>query len=357
VSVARGGPGDLSVFVFEPQVIEVAAREEGDPAETMTVEVTLRVRYADQTSGRLQLPTETTSAGASVPAMLDLRISEDGGVLVGWRDGEGQAWLGVVDVASAAAAQEGTVPFLQAPVAVGEPLTDPDGDGVFGWTSKHFGIVGVGRGIIADTPFFSMEDLEERFTSWDSPMEGGSEDDGSGYGPVVMSVANNGFNETIYIQAFPDIANLSTTTLYSTEDPADLPVPRVAATLVPDAPQVVVSTNAAGGVSLDLVDGTRALAQSWHAFDLDPGVPVSAGDVNGDGIADLIAGQGMDAVVVLSDGTGGELDQGPDPAYFTSFAILLGGADGTSACKLDAEGSLSQTRGRALHGAPLIGER
>lgn len=357
VSVARGGPGDLGVFVFEPQLVEAATREEGDPTETMTVEVTLRVRYADQTSGRLQLPTETTTAGSTVPAMLDRRISDEGGVLFGWRDGEGQAWLGVVDIQAAASAAEGAVPFVQGPVAVGDALNDPDADGVLGWTSKSAGIVGVKR-IIADTPFFSMEDLEERFSSWDTPMEGAIDATEAGYGPVVLSIGNDGFQETVYLAAFPDIAELSMTTLYSTTDVADLPVPRVAARLVPDAPQVVVSTNAAGGVSLDLVDGTRPLAQQWHAFDLDPGVPVSAGDLNGDGIADLVTGQGMDAVVVLSDGQGGVLGGGgPDPAYFTSFAVLLGGADGTSECKLDEEGSLSQTRGRALHGAPLLGER
>lgn len=48
---------------------------------------------------------------------------------------------------------------------------------VYGWGIGGGLSLGVGwnrnevRHIIADTPFFSMEDLEERFSSWDEPME------------------------------------------------------------------------------------------------------------------------------------------------------------------------------------------
>ena len=85
---------------------------------------------------------------------------------------------------------------------------------------------------------------------------------------------------------------------------------------------------------------------------------MSIDDLNGDGIADLLAGQGSSTVAVLSDGAGGQLDDGGlDPAYFTNFAVLLGGADGADECKLDVEGSLSQTTGRPLYGGGVLSER
>ncbi len=48
---------------------------------------------------------------------------------------------------------------------------------LYGWGIGGGLSMGIGynrteaRAIIADTPFFSMEDLEERFSSWDEPME------------------------------------------------------------------------------------------------------------------------------------------------------------------------------------------
>jgi pimeloyl-ACP methyl ester carboxylesterase len=48
---------------------------------------------------------------------------------------------------------------------------------IYGWGIGGGLALGVGFGrpeakaIVADTPFFSMEDLEERFSSWDTPME------------------------------------------------------------------------------------------------------------------------------------------------------------------------------------------
>lgn len=360
VATGRTAEGRRAWFLFEPVVERSGGTSADDPVVT-TVRATVRVRFGDETGGALTLPDEATVGGITTPVLLDRTISDDGGALIGWRDGTGAAWLGVVDVGAAATTAEGRLPWWQTLQST-KPMVETDSR--LPLSSGNSGIVGVRKGIIADTPFLSIEDLEGRFSGWEEPMEVPFTASAEGFGPVVMSVGTDEGYETIYIPAFTDLADLADlapVTLYSAVDIADLPIPRVAASMLPDAPQVVVSTNAAGAVSLDLVDAVRPLARRPHAFDLGVDGPqrgVSAADLNGDGLADLLAGQGSATVAVLSDGMGGSLeDDAPDPAYFTNFAVLLGGADGADECKLDEEGLFSQTRGRPLFGGGTLGAR
>lgn len=74
-------------------------------------------------SGALSLPEDTTAGGTTRPRVLGAATG-DGVVPLFWRDGTGQAWLALLDLAEAAAAAEGPVPLRAGPTAVGGTNVD-----------------------------------------------------------------------------------------------------------------------------------------------------------------------------------------------------------------------------------------
>ncbi len=333
----------------------------GDFPVVTTVTAGLRVRYADQSSPRLVVPTGTASV-ASAPHVLDTEDgggSEDKGYLVGWRDTDGQAWLGVLSRRDVLAQAEGDLAFAQGPVAVGRPLLDPDG--TLGLGPTDGGMVAVDVSIGTDAPWLTIEDPADRFSDWDEPMEVPFDAGEGAYGPVVLVVgADDGTAQTVLVPRFDHLTAVGERTLHASEDPAALPVPRIAARLLPDAPQVVVSTTAAGDVALTGVDGVGnfALEPQYTAYTTDytGGVTVASGDFNGDGLGDLLLGAGSTTTVALSDGAGGVLDDpGPEAAMFTNFGVLLGGSSGgRQSCDDDDDyilGVGGQPRGRTKYGS------
>jgi hypothetical protein len=343
-----------AAFVFEPEVS--AAAGVGDTATPVTIRSTVRVRYQD-VEGQGALPPETATGGTTTPVVLSDRLSDEGGALLAWRDGEGQTWLGVLDVEGMADLDGETLPFLQGPVAVGAPLDDPEGELALG--ADHQGMIGLSTRIIADTPFLSMEDLERRVAGWDTPMEVPFTSLDPLYDAALLVVGDGaGGNQLLFLPAFDDLLELAPI-VASTAGASnlELAVPRLLSSLLPDAPPVLVSVNGQGEVVLDLFDSVGPLAQERGLATLDAetedglAVSLSGGDVNGDGIGDLIAGSGRLATALLMDGRGGVLG-GPavEARVFTNFALLLNGGSADRSCALDEDGG-----GAFTDGAPILG--
>lgn len=352
-ATAEAEDGTATVLVFVPRSVAASADDSAEPA---VVQVDLSIRFGAGSSSQLVLPPATTAGGTTVPVLLSQEVSAEGGVLLGWRDGKGQAWLGVVDLAGAVdgVARE-AVPFLQGPVAVGAPLVDPD-DGL-GLSTGRPGMVPVDQGIIADTPFLSMEDLETRFEDWEEPLEVPLDQGVGAYGPVALVVGTEaGGVETRYLPPTDSLDAVETVVLVEEEAPSSTtPVPQLSAHLVADAPAVLVLASTAGVVDLMLVDdaGPQAEEPSVVVFDGAEVVlgALAAGDLNGDGIADLVLPAGTQTQLALSDGTGGLLPTTVDPATLLGFdRVLTGGGPGQ-------EASLDPAGGRGLTlGGPALGD-
>jgi hypothetical protein len=342
--------GTVAVVVFEPRSVAPASDDSRSP---VVVQVDLRVRYGDGASGQLVLPPATTTGGTSVPVLLSREVSGEGGVVLGWRDGTGQAWLGVVDLGAAvAAADREAVPFLQGPVAVGAPLVDADE--ALGLSTGRPGMVRLEQGIIADTPFLSMEDLETRFSDWEEPLEGAFAGGAGAYGAVAVLVGTErGGVETVYVLPTDSLDAAETVVLVEEQSPAlSTPVPQLSGHLVADAPPVLVMLAADGTADLLLVDGTgpRAGQSAAVAFDGSP-ERLAGADLNGDGITDLVLPAGTGTQLALSDGTGGWLETTVDPSTLLGFdRVLTGGGTGQEA-PLDPDGG----RGLAV-GGPAVGD-
>ena len=216
-------------------------------------------------------------------------------------------------------------------------------------------MMGLPRGIIADTPFLSIEDLERRFEDWDTPMEVPFAGYDRAYGPVVLNTgAAEGGNETVYVAAFDNLDAISTTPLSEPRTPnALLLVPRIAASLLPDTPPVVVAVAANGDSSLLFFDANGLAARTaFIPFPAATDQPMSAGDLNGDGLSDLIFGSGSGAALVLSDGAGGALSgEGVPSRSVTNFDGMLAGGTAWMECAVDGNGGSGSTRGRAVYGS------
>jgi|GEM_PF-2844641 len=345
LSVISTGDGDFAFFSTALSV---------DPATTTTISVNVRVNY-NNLSGEGALPPDTTNNGVSTaPVVLSEEVSDDGGLLLGWRDGDGQAWLGVLDLAGAAALSGDTLPFLQGPVAIGAPLRDPDG--LLGLSGDRPGMVRARNRIIADTPFLSMEDLEKRFSHWDGLSEAPFNSSAYFHGPAAMVVGtDSGGAEVLVLSGFDTLDALVTTSLVRADTVVDrLPIPELSASLLPDAPPILVSRSTAGDISFVLVDadGPRAQTKVPSIGALPEGGRLTAGDLNGDGLTDLAHGYGRDSIFLLSDGGGGVLMSGEsDLRLFTNFAVLLSGSAHDEECALDTDGGGAWTLGSAFFGS------
>ncbi len=338
----------LVIFAFEPNAATADSRSD-DSAQPATVRFDLRVRYADASSSQLVLPDDTTIEGTTAPVLLSDHASDEGGVLLGWRDGTGQAWLGVVDLALAVSDEaDGVVPFLHGPTAVGAPLVDPDG--ILGLSSDSSGMVFLNQTPPEPTPFISMEDLEERFSDWDEPMEVPFAGGEGRYGSVAMLVGTaSGGAETLYfppVDAFDSLDPVQVVAESSIS--AATPVPRLAARLVADAPPVLVTATGEGQVDLLLIDQEGRRSFRSGVLRVDASRPLQAADLNGDGISDLVQAAGSASVVALSDGTGGWLES--EVAAPLGFERVVAGGSPDQEAPLDVAGG----RGLAL-GGPLVG--
>ncbi len=118
------------VQLWRPEVDDevIAGLWVGDDTSALTADHTItRPRLLgfvgpSRSSGALRLPEEATSGGTSRPVILG--AGHEGSATLFWRDGKGQAWLAVVDIAEAEGAAEGEVPLRAGPMAVGGPSAD-----------------------------------------------------------------------------------------------------------------------------------------------------------------------------------------------------------------------------------------
>jgi hypothetical protein len=119
-------------------------------------------------------------------------------------------------------------------------------------------------------------------------------------------------------------------------------------------PDIVTGTGPGGGPAVTVFDGrTGALVRNFFAYDpgFRGGVNVALGDVNGDGVDDIAAGNGVGggpAVVVFDGRTGAQISSffAYDPAFRGGVNVALGDVDG--------DGRADVVTGPGPGGGPLV---
>ncbi|MCB9779863.1 MAG: hypothetical protein H6742_14960 [Alphaproteobacteria bacterium] len=295
----------------------------------------------------LSLPAETTDGGATTPVVLS-DIGSEGGVLLFWRDGKGQAWIGNADVDSAWETSSGDLPFIAGPMALGvEDATIfeqlPISETMPLAVGARFG--SAGDAVLATDD----EALDTRFWEWDEALEvpfEALEPSDHATSTTIMVTMRVRYSDTT--SAVADLACPYVTVTFpgsaigsddwesqaiieSSIDPtcADLPLPLSAGDLLGDGSQAIVA--AVGHQGRATVHSARA--KVYHRTlrggdgDLlcgDTGhFLTDMGDLDGDLLDDVVfrCTDGGPSHVLLSDGHGGDKLGGDDEAE-TTLALL-----------------------------------
>ena len=266
-----------------------------------------------------------------------------------WRVAGGQLYLGGDPEG---ASSDSVLSFAVPPVPVGGPINDPTN--ALRLSAARTGVVALSSALPA-APALASAGLHERLGGWDTPMELPFSPDDRAYVPLYLLVGNEAGEPEVWLFPAADALLGAEPIAVSPAGiaPDQLMVPELSLRVLADGPPALLSTAASGGAELSITDGRAevartALALRWPAGPSD----ISAGDVNGDGLSDIVVGAGSTAAVHLSDGRGGLLEgEGPAPEARTSFGVLLGGSAEGDECAVDGDGGGLYTLGRALFGA------
>lgn len=343
VAVGLAEDGEtLRPFVFEPTTALPAAPLAPRAALPAALRYALRAE-TDDGDVLLELNAEAARTGGSRPTVIA------GPQIIGWRVAGGQLYLGGYPELDAGAGPE--LRFAEGPVAVGRPLDDPEG--LLGMGPHRPGLVGLSAALPAD-PRLAPEGLPGRLDGWDEPVEVPFAGFEARYPPMSLVVGDGAGGAEVWLLPADDALAGASPVVWSEPGTslAKLMVPQITLQALADAPPALLSTSAEGGAELSLTDGRGRVARTALALGPYPsGLAVSAGDINGDGLSDLIFGAGSTAAVHLSDGRGGLLEgEGPAPEARTSFGVLLGGSAEGDECAVDGDGGGLYTLGRELFG-------
>lgn len=266
-------------------------------------------------------PADTVVGGSSAPVALG-EPGEDGGLLLFWRDGMGQAWLGRVDLLTASTQDGGELPFLVPPVAIGD--ADPTVFAELGLSAERPLAVGSRRLPLGES-YLSQEDAALRFADWESPMEvpfAGYERAAGTDAWMTVPWASSacGFATVV----LPDDLlgegwEAAALVLEPAErDCSDLAVPLSAGDMLPDSSQAMVMGHGSGSIRIDILPDGRVYYRSdivsnpistTSAAEHNPlwGLRLSSGDSDGDGLDDVLvaAWDRGGALLMGSDGNGG----------------------------------------------------
>lgn len=258
----------------------------------------------------LTLPPETARDGTTPPELLGAAV--DGGGMLFWRDGEGQAWLGVLDMAEAAGLDDGPAPFRAGPMTVGGP--SPDLPTMLQITPDRPLAVGFRAGapaapVLAET----AEARAIRYADW-TPVEGAAEVSLSGWtARVVVDLRSAPSGPSASDDAVCSLASLtipldaigsdtweaSTWVDRATDDRcADLRLPLAAAPFLADGRDAVFELDGHGTASLSTVldEGEAATLAVENPIFTSGGeastnvlasCSAGSGDADGDGIPEL----------------------------------------------------------------------
>lgn len=289
------------------------------------------------------LPDDTTVGGSSVPQLLGVQVST-GGATLAWRDGEGQAWMGVLDVdALMAGAKE--LPFLEGPLAVGTPVP-MDKTGVASPWARHFVSVRQPE----ETPAYFTGDPLLRMS--DFTVEGGNlEMHGESAFYMVEGSGSACAVQTVVLPARPSleeaVADMAVVSTGSDSTCADLRLPVTAVAGVAWSPELLLLQTPSLELSMDDpdADGVIGWTSTYYALSAPPTAEstydmawwgkVSASDVDGDGLSDFVAIDASGPRIFLSDGRGGFDETEVEAHTATNFAILLTGNKGDDLCDPD----------------------